>query len=309
MKVVSMFDGISCGRIALERAGINVEAYEAFEINKASIRISKDNWDDIVYHGDVTECDFKQFIGYDLLLGGSPCKTVSSIANIYVKDGEYGVNGNGESRLFWEFVRALRVVKPKYFLFENVASMKKHDRDIITEALGVEPVLINSSQFSAQHRKRFYWTNIPFKIDLNKRYVNATLQDCLEESVDDRYYLTQGTFDYVTRERKKSGKMEIDRTIAKPIVASSWSAHRADSDNYVSTDYRPDGRTNVRKLTPLECERLQTIPDNYTSGVLDKDRYEAIGNGWTVDVIAHILMGLHNVNDQFCDKCVQQEVI
>ena len=293
-KVVSLFDGISCGRIALQRADLDVAAYEAFEINESSIRISKNNWSDIAHHGDVTIADFKKYTGYDLLIGGSPCKTLSGVANVYVQDGEYGVNGTGESRLFWEFVRAFLTIQPKYFLFENVASMKKIDKDIITKALGVEPVMINSIQFSGQYRRRYYWTNIPFEIDFDKRYVNTTLQDCLEESVDDKYYLKEGTFNYVLGDRRKSGKMDINRTIALPIVASMWKKHKADTDNYISTEYKPKGRTNLRMLTPLECERLQTLPDNYTAGEKDRARFEAIGNGWTVDVIAHILKGLNN---------------
>ena len=119
MNVLSLFDGISCGRVALERAGIPVTSYDAFEINEAAIRISKRNWDDITHHGDVTTDDFKRFIGCDLLIGGSPCQSLSS-SNVWLKDGEYGVNGEGKSRLFWEYVRALLVTKPKYFLFENV---------------------------------------------------------------------------------------------------------------------------------------------------------------------------------------------
>ena len=153
VKVLSLFDGISCGMVALERAEIPVESYDAFEINESAIRISKRNYSDIVHHGDVTTDDFKKYIGCDLLIGGSPCQSLSS-SNVWLKDGEYGVNGEGQSRLFWEYVRALLVTKPKYFLFENVASMRNADRDIITETLGVKPVLINSSQFSAQHRRR-----------------------------------------------------------------------------------------------------------------------------------------------------------
>ena len=296
MKVLSLFDGISCGRIALERANIKVDSYDAFEIHEPAVRISKRNWSDITHHGDVTEDNFKKYIGYDLLIGGSPCQSLSS-ANVWLKDGEYGVNGEGKSRLFWEYVRALLVVKPKYFLFENVASMRNADRDIITEQLGVEPILINSSQFSGQHRRRYYWTNIPFDIDLEKRYVNTKMQDVLEKTVEDKYYVKQGTLNCIMTPAKKgwvSGKMEINKEIARPITASCWRIHRADTDNYVSTEYCPQDRTNVRRLTPLECERLQTLPDNYTLGEKDKDRYEAIGNGWTVNAITHIFKQLPN---------------
>lgn len=295
MKVLSLFDGISCGRLALERAEIPVERYFAYEISEPAKRISKRNWSDIEQMGDVTEADFEleKQAGIDLLLGGSPCQALSS-SNVWLKNGEYGVNGEGKSRLFWEYVRAILILKPKWFLFENVASMRNADKKIITEQLGVEPILINSQQFSAQYRRRLYWTNIPFEI-LETRYVDTVMQDLLEDRVDSKYHLKQGTLDCVTSPAKKgwiSGKMEIDKEIARPLTASSWRMHRADTDNYVTTSYTPEGRTNVRRLTPLEYERLQTLPDHYTEGEKDKDRFEAIGNGWTVDVIAHILKGL-----------------
>ena len=291
MNVLSLFDGISCGQIALERAGINVDKYYASEINESAIRIAKKNYPNTIHLGNVEELSFRDLGEIDLLIGGSPCQSLSS-SNVWLKDGEYGVNGEGKSRLFWEYVRAYLILKPKYFFFENVASMRNIDRDIISEQLGVQPVKINSSQFSAQNRRRYYWTNIPFELLEETRYTNETMKDILEDSVEDKYYLKQGTLDCVMRPASggwQSGKMEIDLEIGRPITASCWKIHRADTDNYVTTEYQPKERTNVRRLTPLEAERLQTLPDNYTAGEKDKDRYEAIGNGWTVDVVAHIL--------------------
>lgn len=292
MKVLSLFDGISCGMVALERAGIPVERYDAYEINESAIRISERNYPMINHYGDVTNA--KYHLGeYDLVIGGSPCQSLSS-SNVWLKDGEYGVEGTGKSRLFWEFVRALKTIKPKWFLFENVASMRNADKQIITEQLGVEPIKICSSLFSAQKRNRLYWTNIPFLVPQD-RMVTTLTQDLLEDVVDPKYHLCEGTLKCIMTKAKKgwrSGNMEIDLPISRPITASCWKIHRADTDNYVTTNIYPEGRTNVRRLTPLECERLQTLPDNYTAGEKDKDRYEAIGNGWTVDVIAHILSGL-----------------
>lgn len=296
MNVLSLFDGISCGRIALERADIPVEKYYASEIDARAISISKKNYPDIIQIGDITKItnnDLYNLGSIDIIIGGSPCQSLSS-SNVWLKDGEYGVNGEGKSRLFWEYVRTLLVVKPKYFLFENVASMRNADRDIITKQLGVDAILINSLQFSGQHRRRYYWTNIPFEL-FEGRKVNTIMQDILEKTVDDKYYLKQGTLDCIMRPAGggwQSGKMEINKEIARPITASCWKIHRADTDNYVSTEYCPEGRTNVRRLIPLEVERLQTLPDNYTSGVSDRHRYEAIGNGWTVDVVAHIFKNL-----------------
>lgn len=294
MNVLSLFDGISCGQIALERAGINVDKYYASEINESAIRIAKKNYPNTIHLGNVEELSFKDLGEIDLLIGGSPCQSLSS-SNVWLKDGEYGVNGEGKSRLFWEYVRAYLILKPKYFFFENVASMRNIDRDIISEQLGVQPVKINSSQFSPQNRRRYYWTNIPFELLEETRYTNETMKDILEDSVEDKYYLKQGTLDCVMRPASggwQSGKMEIDLEIGRPITASCWKIHRADTDNYVTTEYQPKERTNVRRLTPLEAERLQTLPDNYTAGEKDKDRYEAIGNGWTVDVVAHIFKNL-----------------
>lgn len=299
MNVLSLFDGISCGMVALERAGCEVNKYVAYEIDKYALEISKKNYPSIKHYGDVTTANFAQYKNFDLLIGGSPCQSLSS-SNVWLKDGEYGVNGEGKSRLFWEYVRAFLTMRPKYFLFENVASMRNADKNIITEQLGVEPIMIDSAQFSGQHRRRYYWTNIPFSINKDTRYVTTTLQDCLESTVDDKYYITPKMYECIMRPASKgwqSGKMEINQQIARPITATCWKMHRADTDNYVTTEYCPQGRTNVRRLTPLECERLQTLPDNYTAGISDRKRYEVIGNGWTVDVIAYILKHITQQND------------
>lgn len=293
MKVLSLFDGISCGRVALERAGVPVEKYVAYEIEPSAIRISERNYPDIIHKGDVQNATYTEG-EYDLLIGGSPCQCLSS-SNVWLKDGQYGVTGTGSSRLFWEYVRALLTIKPKYFFFENVASMKNVDRDIITQQLGVKPVKINSELFSAQKRNRYYWTNINFTVP-TERTTNVVTQDLLEKDVPDKYFLRQGTLNCIMTPAKRgwiSHKMEIDLPISRPITASCWRTHRADTDNYVTENRTPDGRTNVRHLTPLECERLQTLPDNYTSGEKDKERYQAIGNGWTVDVVAHVFRGLN----------------
>mgnify|MGYP003308770248 CR=1 FL=1 len=284
---------MACARIALDDVGIPISKYDAYEIEPNAIKVATKNYSDINEKGDVIAATYSEN-EYDLIMGGSPCQSLSS-SNVWLKDGEYGIEGTGKSRLFWEYVRAIKTVKPKWFLFENVGSMKNKDKDIITEVLGVEPVRINSSIFTAQNRNRLYWTNIPFDKDLSDRRTNVTLQDILESDVDDKYYLTPKMVDCIMRPASKgwqSGKMEIDLQIARPLTATLWKMHRADTDNYVTGDKTPTGKTNIRKLTPVECERLQGVPDNYTSGVSDKQRYTMLGNGWTVDVIAHILKGI-----------------
>ena len=146
MKVLSLFDGISCGRLALERAGITVDRYVAYEIEPNAIKVSKANWDDIEHCGDVTTADFNQYKGFDAIIGGFPCQDLS----INKKNRE-GLEGK-RSGLFWHLVRAIEEVKPKYFLVENNYKMPKKDQDIITKTLGVEPILIYSGNVSAQSR-------------------------------------------------------------------------------------------------------------------------------------------------------------
>ena len=290
---MSLFDGMACARIALDYVGIPISKYDAYEIESNAIKVATKNYSDINEKGDVIAATYSEN-EYDLIMGGSPCQSLSS-SNVWLKDGEYGIEGTGKSRLFWEYVRAIKTVKPKWFLFENVGSMKNKDKDIITEVLGVEPVRINSSIFTAQNRNRLYWTNIPFDKDLTDRKTSITLQNILESDVDDKYYLTPKMVDCIMRPASRgwqSGKMEIDLQIARPLTATLWKMHRADTDNYVTGNKTPTGKTNIRKLTPVECERLQGVPDNYTSGVSDKQRYTMLGNGWTVDVIAHILKGI-----------------
>lgn len=294
--VLSLFDGISCGYLALQRAGIEIDTYYASEIESNAIKISKKNYPQIIQLGDVRLLNEEIIsnIGYiDLVIGGSPCQGLSNL-NVWLKDGEYGVNGTGKSELFWEYARILGLVK-KYcnpnvkFLLENVGSAENKEKEIINQALGYEGKSFNSQLLSAQNRNRVYWTNFEFEIPDKRKEI--FMKDILEETVDDKYYLTQKMYDCVITPAKSgwnSGNMDIDLEIARPLCATMHKMHRASQDNYVSTKYHPLGKTNVRRLTPIECERLQTLPDNYTEGISDTQRYKCIGNGWTVDVIAHI---------------------
>lgn len=202
MKVLSLFDGISCGMVALERAGINVEKYDAFEIDKYAIAVSEKNYSEISHYGDVFMGDFTQFAGYDLLLGGSPC-TYWSIAK---KGRETTSDGMG-FRMFMEYVRALHESKCKYFLYENNYSIHQNIKDEISKHLGVEPIMINSALVSAQNRKRCYWTNIPNITQPEDRGI--MLADVLDDAVpwqDKSYCMTSsynGAVLYNTLERKQ----------------------------------------------------------------------------------------------------------
>lgn len=302
LNVLSLFDGISCGYLALKRSGIEINNYYASEIEASSIKISKNNYNDIIHIGNVEKVEYNNGIlkteygsynvgTIDLLFGGSPCQSLSIIC----KDR---LNLDGKSKLFFEYVRILNQVKPKYFLFENVYSMNSESMHIISENLGYLPIMIDSRDFSAQERKRYYWTNIPINKILNK--CELVLSDILEDekSVPSKYYyigktlsdidmskpvcckigLSDNIFDYVCRVRNPKFK-------SCTLTCGGTGGHH-------QVKVYLDGM--VRKLTPIEYERLQTLPDNYTEGVSDSARYNAIGNAWTVDVIAHILSGINS---------------
>ena len=309
MKVLSLFDGISCGRLALERAGLSVEKYDAFEVDKYAISISKNNFPDIIQHGDVFNGDFTQFKGYDLLIGGSPC-TYWSLAK---KDREITVDGEG-FRLFMQYVRALEESDCKYFLYENNQSIHRNIKDAISEKLGIKPIMINSALVSAQQRKRCYWTNIPNFTQPDDK--NIMLKDVLESGLawqDKSYYMTasyDGAVIKNTLERKQRTMIAVPIRIGeygkggqgqriysvhgKSVTLSANGGGQGAKTGLYKIDLS-DGDYIIRKLTPVEAERLQTLPDNYTAGISNTQRYKCIGNGWTVDVIAHILGGLKNV--------------
>ncbi|HOO07738.1 MAG TPA: DNA (cytosine-5-)-methyltransferase [Ruminococcus sp.] len=388
MKVLSLFDGISCGRLALDRAGLPVECYDAFEIDKYAVTVSKNNYPDIVHHGNVFDGDFTQFRGYDLLLGGSPC-TYWSIAK---KGRETTSDGMG-FQLFMQYVRALRESECRYFLYENNYSIHQNIKDEISKHLGVEPIMINSALLSAQNRKRCYWTNIPNVTQPDD--LGIMLADVLENGMpwQDKSYCMTASYDgavlYNTLERKqrtmvavplntingkshtipatyyKTGESPFSpfgsergkQRVAIPVGAAQRGRYNGGEKTEQHIEVRNDGKSNclttvqkdtlvcapvrvghygkggqgqriysvvgksvtlsangggqgaktglykidlpdgdyiIRKLTPVEAERLQTLPDNYTAGISNTQRYKCIGNGWTVNVIAHILGGLHN---------------
>lgn len=274
--------------IALERTGIPVERYVAYEIEKNAIKISQKNYPQIEQCGDVRTADFSQYEGFDLLIGGSPCQDLSNYK--YDRGEVKGLDGE-KSGLFYYYVKALKEVKPKYFLLENVASMEKKWADIISEELGVEPIMINSALVCAAERKRLYWTNIPNIEQPEDRGI--VLKDIVipASEVSDKYWYTK--YPITVHE----GDIKVKATIhlnghrqAKEVYGLNHKCNTLLCDgnggNLVKKIYQ-DSR--VRKLMPLEYERLQTLPDYYTDCVADSRRYTAIGNGWTVDVIAHIL--------------------
>ena len=306
MKVLSLFDGISCGMVALERAGIPVERYVAYEIDKNAIKVSMHNYPQIEHCGDVTKADFTQYKGFDLLIGGSPC-TYWSIAKAGRETTPDGIGG----KLFMEYVRALRESDCKYFLYENNNSIHQNIKDFISEQLGVQPIMINSALVSAQQRKRCYWTNIPGICQPENEAI--LLKDILESGISwqDKSYCMTASYDGAvfgnTMQRSQRSMIaepirigqygnggqgqRIYSVRGKSVTLSANGGGQGAKTGLYKIDL-PDGDYIIRKLTPVEAERLQTLPDNYTEGISKTQRYKCIGNGWTVDVIAHILKGL-----------------
>jgi len=274
MKVLSLFDGMSCGRIALDRCGINVERYVASEIDPYAIKVSKANYPDIEHIGDVSKLTAEKGV-FDIVLGGSPCQDFSRAGQGKAFDGERG-------KLFWEFKRLLDEIEPKYFLLENV-KMPKECQDVISESLGVESVLINSNLFVPQNRERLYWTNIPIATLPSER--TSVLEDYLDA---EREWFDIRPWAY----KEWSGKRKLDalRTIVSPESFTITTNTTHPKNHYLN-----ESRTKMTRLQPNELERLQGVPERYTDYVSKTRRHHMLGNGWTVPVIAHILEGIKDV--------------
>ena len=357
MNVLSLFDGMSCGQQAFERVGIKVDNYFASEIDKYAITVTMANYPNTKQLGSVTKVDGYSLPKIDLLIGGSPCQSFSFAGKrkgmstkdeqeiltlehyLELKSQEYEFEG--QSYLFWEYMRLLNEVKPKCFLLENVMMGEKWEK-ILSKAIGVNPIMINSSLVSAQNRQRLYWTNIGMKpsglfgdlesIIEQPKDLGILLKDVLEDEVDEKYFINVETNkrlrDLFYSNKVQDGQLldrynqtiHTDKSITiSTRVSSSNCTHIVHNMQKRSADrpsiqknknaggsghlQREDGKTycldsgntqaieynkNVRKLTPTECERLQTVKDGYTAHVSDSQRYKMLGNGWTVDVIAHI---------------------
>ena len=274
MNILSLFDGVACARVALDRAGIKVDNYYASEIDKYAMQISQKNWSDIIQVGSVIELKSEDFKNIDLLIGGSPCQNLSAAGN-----GK-GLEGS-ESKLFYEFIRILKEVKPKYFILENVASMSQSNRDKISEIIGVSPIMINSNLISAQDRKRYFWTNIP-NITLPEKN-NLFLKDILngdEVDITERMLRkVKGTLAY----KKTWGNIRTLEQKSKTLTVGGQNISNSGATNIL----KEDGRYYA--LSPIDCERLQSLPDNYTDGISNTQRYKCCGNAFNADVIAHIL--------------------
>jgi DNA (cytosine-5)-methyltransferase 1 len=394
LRVLSLFDGMSCGQQALERIGVNVLEYYASEIDKHAIAVTMHNYPNTKQLGSVVDVDGYKLPKIDLLIGGSPCQSFSfagkrkgmstkcetEILTLehYLELKSEGYEFEGQSYLFWEYMRLLNEVKPKYFLLENVMMGEKWEK-VLSKAIGVKPIQINSALVSAQNRRRLYWTNIGLEPgglfgDLESTIKQPKdkgifLKDILETDVAKKYFLSEKTLktigdyakDYVitgkspclTTELAHGTGRDFTPRIAKEIAhcvamrggedTAVLTPKRTEYGKAIRKEYeagtietqrkniqrlepRTDGKTNcltsvqkdnllmekspclhgfahgtngqfnnqlanggmIRRLTPVECERLQTVKDNYTACVSDTQRYRMLGNGWTVDTIAHI---------------------
>jgi DNA (cytosine-5)-methyltransferase 3A len=375
INVLSLFDGMSCGQQALECAGIEVDNYFASEIDKYAIQVTMANYPNTKQLGSVVNVNGFDLPKIDLLIGGSPCQSFSfagkrkgmstkcetEILTLehYLELKADGYEFEGQSYLFWEFMRLLNECKPKYFLLENVEMGEKWEK-VLSKAIGVNGIHINSALLSAQNRKRIYWTNIGMQpgglfgdlVSMIKQPKDKgiLLKNILESEVNEKYFLKETSFIFdriktnhqftpnIPNKNEKSNCLKIGGKGVDDLVkidrqgnvknhqdkASSLSVGGHGHGNHSDMDLivhntmprssttgkggtghlsRTDGKTycldtgntnaveyksNIRRLTPLECERLQTVKDNYTNHVSDSQRYKMLGNGWTVDVIAHI---------------------
>lgn len=313
--VLSVFDGISCAQIALNRAGVKYEKYFASEIDKNAIKVTQHNYPNTIQLGSVTDVKAENLPKIDILLGGFCCQSFSFA-------GKQLNFNDPRGKLFFEYVRLLKELKPKYFLAENVR-MKKEYQDIISGYLGVEPILINSSKLSAQNRERNYWTNIPNVTQPEDKGI--MLKDVIKEDYDGIWVWPRGT---------NKGGIKSYKGKSPSITVSSWQHNFLiyngnkskkglkvegfiDNNSQGNRVYSIDGKSpclnatsggtsgngnslilvkdKVRKFTPEEVEQLQTVPVGYTSCISDNQRFKCLGNGWTVDVIVHILK---NINQQ-----------
>jgi len=349
INVVSLFDGCSGGNQALEMSNIKVNNYFACEIDKFAIKVTQANYPNTIQLGDVTKVDWLSLPKIDLLIGGSPCQSFSfagkrngmttkdnlEILTLehYLELKEQNFEFEGQSYLFWEFMNALTILKPKYFLLENVEMGEKWEK-VLNKAISVKGIHINSRLLTAQNRQRIYWTNIGLEPKGLFGYLESIIQqpkdkkillkDILESEVNNKFFLSDLRIEYFKRKIQKGFLKKIDSDINgksecllatmykqmqgfciydKPIVHNMMPRSSTKGNGGTGHLTRTDGKTycldtgqtnaieynkKIRRLTPLECERLQGMKDNYTNYVSDSQRYKMIGNGWTIPVISYI---------------------
>lgn len=280
INVISLCDGIATARMALKILDIPVNKYYAFEIDNKAISIAKHNFSDIIEMGDIRKINYNAIEKpVDILFCGSPCQ------NLSIAGDKTGLTGKASS-LFYDCVKILNYFKPKYFLFENVASMTEENKKIISDLLGVKPILINSKYFLPQDRKRLYWTNIPNIKSKPDIIFNYSLNDILQDENIKKDYQINSQIE--KKDHKSLAYKKAISNIRKcNEISKTLCTAQTISNSGATNVLYPTG--NIYKLTEIECERLQGFPDNYTANVCKTARYKALGNSWTVPVITHIL--------------------
>ena len=293
LKVLSLCGGVETGLYALKKLGIPISEYHTYEILPEAIAVSKFHFPFIVHHGNLYDADFSNYIDFDLLLAGTCCQSLSRLRC----DNKDVCNGlDGKSGIFYKAVEALHIINPKYFMFENVIPSNKEDLDEMTRCIGVNPILIDSGIFSAQNRERYYWTNIPLNVLPEES--SLVLQDVMENIVDEKYFYKKD-FRVINMEKRVCGELlvnttEMCRRIYNPRFKCSTLT--CVSGGYQEKKVMDNG--HPRKLTEVEYERLQGLPDGYTDVNVNgrklsySKRCSLMGNGWNAPTVEWILSGI-----------------
>ena len=296
---MSLCGGVETGLYALQQLDIPIEEYHTYEILPEAIAVSSYHFPFIIHHGDLYEADFKQFEGFDLILAGTCCQ---SLSRVRIEDKGVNAGLNGKSGIFYKAVEALKIIKPKWFMFENVIPSQDDDLKEMTECIGVDPILIDSALFSAQSRERYYWTNIPLN-SLPTSQNSLVLKDIMESDVPQKYFYNK-PFEILDMDKRVCGELKVNTfEMNRRIYNPEFKCCTLTCINGGYQEKKVLDHDKPRKLTAVEYERLQGLPDNYTDikignrNLSYSKRCSLMGNGWTEPVIEWILSGIRKDSD------------
>ena len=299
LRVLSLCGGVETGLYALQQLDIPIEEYHTYEILPEAIAVSSYHFPFIIHHGDLYEADFKQFEGFDLILAGTCCQ---SLSRVRIEDKGVNAGLNGKSGIFYKAVEALKIIKPKWFMFENVIPSQDDDLKEMTECIGVDPILIDSALFSAQSREKYYWTNIPLN-SLPTSQNSLVLKDIMESDVPQKYFYNK-PFEILDMDKRVCGELKVNTfEMNRRIYNPEFKCCTLTCINGGYQEKKVLDHDKPRKLTAVEYERLQGLPDNYTDikignrNLSYSKRCSLMGNGWTEPVIEWILSGIRKDSD------------